>query len=44
MNKKLLYGVLSGVFAVGMLAACNGGGMDDGGGGQDNGGMEEEGN
>ncbi|GAJ99536.1 MULTISPECIES: hypothetical protein [Geomicrobium] len=24
MNKKLLYGMLSGVFAVGMLAACGG--------------------
>ncbi|QQK75200.1 hypothetical protein HUG15_05975 [Salicibibacter cibarius] len=28
MNKKWLYSLLSGVFAVGMLAACNGD-MDD---------------
>ncbi|WP_193556988.1 hypothetical protein [Salicibibacter halophilus] len=44
MSKKLLYGALSSIFAVGMLAACNGemedgdDGMDDG---MDDGGEEE---
>ena len=45
MSKKLLYGALSSIFAVGMLAACNGE-MDDGGDdgmddGMDDGGEEE---
>ncbi|SDJ11396.1 hypothetical protein [Natribacillus halophilus] len=39
MNKKLLYGALSGIFAVGMLAACNGE-MEDGDDGMDDGGEE----
>ncbi|GAK10688.1 hypothetical protein [Geomicrobium sp. JCM 19039] len=49
MNKKLMYGMLSGVFAVGMLAACgdvDGGddpmGEDDDMGGElDDGGMDD---
>ncbi|QQK79427.1 hypothetical protein HUG20_05665 [Salicibibacter cibi] len=49
MSKKLLYGALSSIFAVGMLAACNGEGddgmdddMDDGGEEMDDMGDDEE--
>ncbi|WP_193550777.1 hypothetical protein [Salicibibacter kimchii] len=45
MNKKLLYGAFSGIFSVGMLAACGDMEEDEGvpmDGDADEGGMEED--